>query len=119
MPGEKFLLLTQCLQLVISLIYCHWAQLGNVWLVQKQPLRVSPLEYLEVTVEKGFKRFELPFRRDLLLAVISRVNQVIYDLLRYNLRRRVSVLINDLLNAVILGKARPHHELEFAHQEQL
>ena len=73
------------------------------------------LKYLKVTVEKSLKRFKLSLGCYLLLAVVSRINQMIDYLLRNNLWCGVPVFINDLLYAVSLGETRPHHELELSH----
>lgn len=65
------------LKFFVALIDDFWCDQGDVWLVEKEPIGMLALEYLEVFIEKGSVCFEFFLTSDLSFAIIGCINKVI------------------------------------------
>jgi hypothetical protein len=112
-------LLTYLFQFFLALIDGTHCDIRHVRFVQEEPLGVTSFEDLKVVVKVSLERLKFTFRHALLLDVISRVYQVVEDLLADSLRLLISVFSHELLNFVTFREARPHDHFELTHVQQL
>lgn len=98
-----------------SLVDRARTDLRHVWFVQQQPLCVSSFKNFEVAVKIRFEGLELSFRSHLLLDVVSRIHQVVQNLLANGFGLCVPVLTYELGDCVCLAKAAPHYDLKLTH----